>query len=105
VAQMQQTAACNALHSAEQRLCRWILQVRDRIDSDVIHLTQEFLAQMLAVRRPTVTLIAQNLQNLGLIRYRRGRITIIDRDGLENRACECVAEIRAKTRTILAELG
>jgi CRP-like cAMP-binding protein len=105
VAQMQQIAACNALHSAEQRLCRWILQVRDRIDSDVIHLTQDFLAQMLAVRRPTVTLIAQNLQNLGLIRYRRGRITIIDRDGLEKLACECVGEIRAKTRTILAELG
>ena len=59
MAQMQQTAACNALHSAERRLCRWILQVRDRIDSDVIELTQDFLAQMLAVRRPTVTLIAQ----------------------------------------------
>lgn len=105
VAQMQQIAACNALHSAEQRLCRWILQVRDRIDTDVIHLTQDFLAQMLAVRRPTVTLIAQHLQTLGLIRYRRGRITIIDRDGLEKLACECVGEIRAKSRLILADLG
>jgi CRP-like cAMP-binding protein len=105
VAQMQQIAACNALHSAEQRLCRWILQVRDRIDSDVIQLTQDFLAQMLAVRRPTVTLIAQSLQNAGLIRYRRGRIAIADREGLEKRACECVGEIRAKTRNILAELG
>lgn len=105
MAQMQQTAACNALHSAEQRLCRWILQVRDRIDTDVIQLTQDFLAQMLAVRRPTVTLIAQSLQNAGLIRYRRGRITISDQEGLERRACECVAEIRTKTRTILGDLG
>lgn len=102
--QMHQTAACNALHSAERRLCRWILQVRDRIDNDVIELTQDFLAQMLAVRRPTVTLIAQNLQSAGLIRYRRGRITIVDHAGLEKLACECVGEIRTKTRHILAEL-
>ena len=105
LAQMQQTAACNALHSAERRLCRWILQVHDRIDNDVIELTQDFLAQMLAVRRPTVTLIAQKLQNAGLIRYRRGRIAITDREGLEKLACECVGEIRSKTRQILAELG
>ena len=83
LAQLQQTAACNALHSAERRLCRWILQVRDRIDNDTILLTQDFLAQMLAVRRPTVTLIAQGLQNAGLISYRRGRIEILDREGLE----------------------
>jgi CRP-like cAMP-binding protein len=105
MAQMQQVAACNALHSAERRLCRWILQVRDRIDGDVIELTQDFLAQMLAVRRPTVTLIAQDLQNAGLIRYRRGRIKIVDHEGLEKRACECVGEIRTKTRQILAELA
>ena len=105
IAQMQQIAACNALHSAEARLCRWILQVRDRIDGDVIALTQDFLAQMLAVRRPTVTLIAQKLQNAGLIRYRRGRIAITDLDGLEKLACECVGEIRNKTRQILSGLG
>jgi len=104
IAQMQQTAACNALHSAERRLCRWILQVRDRIDSDVIELTQDFLAQMLAVRRPTVTLIAQSLQTAGLIRYRRGRITILDHAGLEKLACECVDEMRSKTRHILSEM-
>lgn len=104
-AQMQQIAACNALHSAEARLCRWILQVRDRIDGDVIALTQDFLAQMLAVRRPTVTLIAQKLQAAGLIRYRRGRITITDREGLEKLACECIDELRNKTRHILGELG
>jgi len=103
--QMQQISACNALHTAERRLCRWILQVRDRIDSDVIELTQDFLARMLAVRRPTVTLIAQSLQDAGLIRYRRGRITITDREGLEKLACECVGEIRSKTRQILSELA
>jgi CRP-like cAMP-binding protein len=105
LAQVQQTAACNALHSAECRLCRWILQVRDRIDTDTIQLTQDFLAQMLAVRRPTVTLIAQSLQNAGLISYRRGRIEILDRAGLERQACECVGAIRTKTRRILSELG
>lgn len=105
MAQMQQIAACNALHSAEARLCRWIVQVHDRIDGDVIALTQDFLAQMLAVRRPTVTLIAQKLQNAGLIHYRRGRITITDQEGLERLACECVGEIRNKTRQILNELG
>jgi len=105
MAQMQQIAACNALHSAEARLCRWILQARDRIDGDVIAFTQDFLAQMLAVRRPTVTLIAQKLQNAGLIRYRRGRIAITDHEGLEKLACECVGEIRNKTRQIVSELG
>jgi CRP-like cAMP-binding protein len=93
------------LHSAERRLCRWILQVRDRIDSDTIELTQDFLAQMLAVRRPTVTLIAQGLQNASLISYRRGRIQILDRAGLERQACECVIAIRTKTRRILSEMG
>jgi CRP-like cAMP-binding protein len=105
LAQVQQTAACNALHSAERRLCRWILQVRDRIDSDTIELTQDFLAQMLAVRRPTVTLIAQSLQNAGMISYRRGRIEILDREALERQACECLNAIRTKTRRIMAELG
>jgi CRP-like cAMP-binding protein len=105
MAQVQQTAACNALHSAERRLCRWILQVRDRIDNDTIQLTQDFLAQMLAVRRPTVTLIAQGLQNAGLISYRRGRIEILDRERLERQACECVNALRTKTRRILSELG
>jgi CRP-like cAMP-binding protein len=104
LAQVQQTAACNALHSAERRLCRWILQARDRVDSDTIQLTQDFLAQMLAVRRPTVTLIAQGLQSAGLISYRRGRIEILDRAGLERQACECLNAIRTKTRRILSEL-
>ncbi|KAF0099703.1 MAG: Crp/FNR family transcriptional regulator [Rhodospirillaceae bacterium] len=105
LAQMQQTAACNALHTADRRLCRWIVQVRDRIDDDVIRLTHDFLAQMLAVRRPTVSLIAYGLQQAGLIRYQRGKIAILDRDGLERGACECVGALREKTRRIIADLS
>lgn len=104
LAQMQQTAACNALHTADRRLCRWIVQVRDRIDDDVIRLTHDFLAQMLAVRRPTVSLIAYGLQQAGLIRYQRGKIAILDRAGLERGACECVGVLREKTKRIIAEL-
>ena len=103
MAQMQQTAACNALHSAERRMCRWIIQVRDRVGDDVLRLTHDFVAQMLAVRRPTVTLIAQELQNAGLIRYRRGEITILDHAGLERAACECVEALRTKTRLVIAD--
>lgn len=103
LAQMQQTAACNALHTADRRLCRWIVQVRDRIDEDVIRLTHDFLAQMLAVRRPTVSLIAYGLQQAGLIRYQRGKIAILDRAGLERGACECVGALREKTRRIIAD--
>jgi CRP-like cAMP-binding protein len=104
LAQMQQTAACNALHTADRRLCRWIVQVRDRIDDDVIRLTHDFLAQMLAVRRPTVSLIAYGLQQAGLIRYQRGKIAILDRTGLERGACECVGALRERTRRIIADL-
>jgi CRP-like cAMP-binding protein len=94
LAQIQQGSACNAFHEAEARLCRWLLQTRDRIDSDTIPLTQEFLSQMLGVRRTTVTLIARALQKRGLVRYRRGKIEIIDRGGLEQCACECYATVR-----------
>lgn len=89
LAQVQQSAACNALHEAEARFCRWLLQSRDRSDNDIVPITQEFLAQMLGVRRTTVTLVAQSLQDGGLLRYRRGRVEILDRPGLEERACEC----------------
>ena len=94
LAQVQQTAACNALHAMESRLARWLLQTRDRIDTDVLPLTQEFLSQMLGVRRTTVTLVARQLEQAGLIQNRRGRIVIIDRKGLEDVACECYAIIR-----------
>jgi CRP-like cAMP-binding protein len=97
LAQVQQTAGCNALHNAEERLARWLLQTRDRVDSDRIPLTQEFLSQMLGVRRTTITVIAGVLQTAGFIRYRRGYLEIIDRSGLEQAACECYGIIRQRT--------
>jgi CRP-like cAMP-binding protein len=90
----QQNAACNAIHDGSSRLCRWLLQCADRIGSEQLLLTQEFLAEMLGVRRTTVTLLAQELQKLGILRYSRGRITILDRAALEERACECYGVIR-----------
>jgi len=84
-----QTAGCNRLHSIEQRSARWLLMASDRVGSNFLPLTQEFLAAMLGVRRSGVSEAASELQRAGLIRYRRGRITIIDRDGLENMGCEC----------------
>ncbi len=91
---LAQLAACNRLHEAEERLARWFLMVRDRIDSDTFYLTQEFLAVMLGSRRTTVTAAAGALQRKGLIRYSRGRIHIIDPVGLEAEACECYATVR-----------
>jgi CRP-like cAMP-binding protein len=88
-AEAQQSAACNAAHGAEARMCRWLLQCADRTGSDELPLKQEFLAQMLGVRRTTVTLIAQSVQEKGLIKYRRGRIELLDRNGLAESACEC----------------
>jgi CRP-like cAMP-binding protein len=94
LAQVQQTAACNAFHETEERLARWLLQTHDRIDSNTIPLTQELLAQLLGVRRTTVTIIASDLQERGLLHHRRGRIEIADRQGLEAIACECYGTIR-----------
>ncbi len=93
----QQIAACNAVHSVEARFARWLLQTQDRIDSDSLPVTQEFLSQMLGVRRTTVTLVARALQQAGLISYKRGRIVILDRAGLEEAACECYQIIHHET--------
>lgn len=93
-AEAQQTAACNALHDASSRLCRCLLQTADRLDSDMLPLTQEFLSQMLGVRRTTLTLLAQDLQSKGAIRYSRGKIKIVDRAALEASACECYQVIQ-----------
>jgi CRP-like cAMP-binding protein len=93
----QQIAACNAVHGAEARLVRWLLQTQDRIESPSLPLTQEFLSQMLGVRRTTVTLVARALQETGLISYRRGRIVVLDRAGLEEAACECYRIIQHET--------
>jgi CRP-like cAMP-binding protein len=87
----QQLAACNAVHDASARLCRWLLQTSDRIGNDTLPLTQELIAQMLGVRRTTVTIMAQTLQRKGAIKYMRGRISILDREKLEHCACECYA--------------
>jgi CRP-like cAMP-binding protein len=84
-----QTAACNRLHSIEQRCARWLLMASDRIGADVMPMTHEFLSTMLGVRRAGVTVTAQELQRSGLIRYHRGEVTIRDHDGLAESACEC----------------
>lgn len=86
---LQQSAACNALHSLEARLARWLLHSRDRFESDELPLSHAFLSEMLGVRRTTVSLAAQTLQNAGVINYRRGKITISDRRGLQRVACDC----------------
>ena len=85
----QQSVACNALHDVEERFCRWLLTCHDRATGDELSVTQEFLAMMLGVQRTTVTQVAGMLQDAGLIRYQRGRMTIVDRPALERRACEC----------------
>jgi CRP-like cAMP-binding protein len=100
--QVQQTAACNALHPLEARLARWLVQAFDRTgDARDLPLTQESIAQMLGARRTTVTLIAGKLQEAGLIRYRRGRIIILDKAGLEHLACECYRAIRRRTEGVV----
>ena len=86
---MAQITACNRLHDAEARLARWLLMVSKRIESDTLHLTQEFIAQMLGTQRTTVALVAGSLQRSGLIAYSRGRVTIHSQDDLESAACEC----------------
>ena len=93
LAQIQQSVACNALHDLEARLARWLLQ-HDCFDSDTLPLTQEFLGQMLGVRRTTVTIAARLLQKAGMIHYRRGRIQIFDGPALEGIACECYAVLK-----------
>jgi len=86
---VMQSTACNAVHSVEQRLARWLLLAQDRVDQNVFPLTQEFVAMMLGVTRPTVSVVAGTLQRAGLITYRRGQLTILDREGLEDASCEC----------------
>src|SRR5215470_1961173 len=94
LAEAQQLVACNAIHDASSRLCRWLLQCADHINSPQLPLTQEFLAQMLGVRRTTVTLLAQELQKRGAVKYSRGKMTILNRKLLEDGSCECYEVIR-----------
>jgi CRP-like cAMP-binding protein len=99
--QIAQSTACNRLHAAEQRLARWLLICRDRVGCDTMPITQETMAVMLAVRRATVTEAASGLQRQGLIRYRRGVVSIVDRPGLEAATCECYQIVREEFDRLL----
>lgn len=105
MSQIMQTIACNGLHPAEQRCCRWLLMTHDRAGADEFAFTHEFLATMLGVRRPTVTLIAATLQRRGLVEYGRGWVRIVDRPGLEAASCECYQTVKAQMQRMLPELG
>ena len=99
--QMAQTAVCNRHHSLDQQLCRWLLLSLDRLGSNELIMTQELIANMLGVRREGVTEAAGNLQRAGLIEYRRGRIRVLDRPGLQARACECYAVVKKECDRLL----
>jgi CRP-like cAMP-binding protein len=86
---IMQSTACNAVHSVEQRLARWLLLAQDRVGTREFPLTQEFVAMMLGATRPTVTVVAGTLQKAGLIKYQRGHVIVMDRQGLEDASCEC----------------
>ena len=101
ITQMAQTAVCNRHHSLHQQLCRWLLLSLDRLRGNELVMTQELIANMLGVRREGVTESALKLQALGLIRYARGRITVLDRAGLEQRACECYAVVKKEYDRLL----
>jgi CRP-like cAMP-binding protein len=99
--QVAQTAACNATHAVEERLARWLLMCQDRVESEDLKLTQEFIADMLGTRRATVSGAASALQTEGLIQYHRGRIRIVDRPALEEFACECYEAVKAEFDRLL----
>lgn len=103
--QMAQTAVCNRHHSLDQQLCRWLLLSLDRLSSNELIMTQELIANMLGVRRESVTEAAGNLQRAGMIKYQRGRITVLDRAGLEARACECYAVVKREFDRLLPEVN
>jgi len=96
LSQVQQTVACNALHSTEARICRWLLMMHDRAEGEALPYTHEFLSHILGTNRKSVTLAAQSLQRAGLITYRRGQIQILDRGGLEEASCECYAIVQER---------
>lgn len=103
--QMAQTAVCNRHHSVEQQLCRWLLLTMDRVPSRDLIMTQELVASMLGVRRESVTEAAGNLQNAGYIRYRRGHIGVLDREGLETRTCECYSVVKKELTRLLSDVS
>ena len=101
ITQISQTAVCNLHHSVDQQLCRWLLLSLDRLPENRLQMTQELIANMLGVRRQGVTESAGKLEREGLISYRRGLITVLDRPGLEKRACECYAVVKRETERLL----
>jgi CRP-like cAMP-binding protein len=103
ITQMAQTAVCNRHHSLDQQLCRWLLLSLDRLEGNELVMTQELIANMLGVRREGVTEGALKLQQAGLIRYARGHISVLDRDGLQNRSCECYAVVKKEYDRLLPE--
>ena len=102
--QMCQTAACNRHHSIEQQLCRWLLSTLDRLPSNELVMTQELVASALGVRREGITEAAGRLQHAGFIRYRRGHISVLERSGLETRACECYAVVKKELGRLLSDV-
>jgi CRP-like cAMP-binding protein len=103
ITQISQTAVCNRHHSMEQQLCRWLLLTLDRLPSNELTMTQELIASMLGVRREGITETAGNLQRAGLISYRRGHITALDRSGLESHACECYNVVKKEFHRLLSD--
>ena len=99
--QILQSLVCSNFHPVEQRLCRWLLMAHDRVGMDELPLTQEFIAQMLGTRRPSVTVAAGILQSAGLITYRRGLIRVLDRPSIEKSACECYEIVRRECESLL----
>jgi CRP-like cAMP-binding protein len=104
-AQAQQSTACMANHQVEARLCRWLLRARDLCGNDHLPFTQEFLAEMLGVRRTSVTTVAHTLQQAGMIKYRRGRIEILNVEGLRDSACECYKTVKEQHDQLLGSLA
>ena len=96
LSQVQQTVACNALHSTEERMCRWLLMMHDRAEGEALPYTHDFLSGMLGTNRKSVTIAAQSLQAAGYISYRRGKITVLNRQGLEKASCECYAIVNTR---------
>jgi CRP-like cAMP-binding protein len=101
IAQALQHVACNGVHTVEQRCAGWLLMCLDRVQGDTFSLTQEFLAEMLGVHRPTVSVVAKSFQTAGLIHYNRGTVTVLDRNGLEAVACECYGMLRHQFERLL----
>lgn len=103
--QISQSVMCNRLHPMEERICRWLLMAHDRAGTDEIMLTQRFIAEMLGIRRPSVTVAAGLLQKAGFIAYSRGHVTILNRTGLENAACECYAIVNRELERLVGADG